>query len=162
MAALRHYGKHIAIASSVLALIFLTGFAYGKKKPPVELPPFEYVAGTEDIQPGCRGNLEVLKDSLTFTCPQHSVILPFSAISLMQYRPSLSPKVAAMKIDWKVPPKFERTKDNEYFAVIYNDKDVIHAIVLKVDPPNLRPYLAEIELKTGKSVQVYRSYEDYE
>jgi hypothetical protein len=158
----RHYGKRISITSSLLALIFLAGFAYGKKKPPIDQPPFEYVAGTEDIQAGCDGKLEVLKDSLSFTCPKGSVTLPFSAITLMQYRPNLNPKVARMKIDWKVRPDFSKAKENAYFTVLYNEKDVIRAVVLKVDPPAMRPYLAEIELKTGKSVQVWRSYEDYD
>jgi hypothetical protein len=65
-----------------------------------------------------------------------------------------------MKLAWKVKPAFTRAKDNSYLTLLYNEKGVTHAIILKVDPPAMRPYLAEIELKTGKSVQVYRSYDE--
>jgi hypothetical protein len=160
MATPRHCGKWISMTSSLLVLIFLAGFVYGKKKPPVDQPPFEYVAGTEAIERGCDGKLEVLKDSLAFSCPNGSVNLPFSAITLMQYRPDLNPKVARMKIAWKVRPVITKAKQNQYLTLLYNEKDVTHAVVLKVDQPAMRPYLAEIELKTGKSVQVFRSYDD--
>lgn len=154
--------KRIAMTGSLLALVLVTGFAYGKKKPPVDVPPFEYMAGTEDVKFGCAGKLEVLKDSLAFTCASSSVSIPFSAISSMQYRPNLNPSVARMKIDWKVRPDFTRAKDNEYLTLLYVENGATHAVILRVDPLAMRPYLAEIELKTGKSVHVWRSYDDLE
>jgi len=37
---------------------------------------------------------------------------------------------------------------------------VTQVVVLRVDPLSMRPYLAEIELKSGKRVEVM-PYEDY-
>jgi hypothetical protein len=158
----RHPGKPISIASSLLVLISLAGFAYAKRQAPDE-PPFQYVAGTEDLAQGCAGKLEVLKDGLAFACPAGTLDVPFAAITLMQYRPDVSKQVLRMNIAWKVqPPVVKRLRDNEYFAVLYTAQGAVHAIVLKVEPLQMRPYLAEIELKSGKSVQVYRSYGEFD
>jgi len=35
-------------------------------------------------------------------------------------------------------------------------------VVLRVDEKDMRPYFAEIELQSGKSVQEYRSYEEFQ
>jgi hypothetical protein len=154
------FGRRISITSSLLVLLLCTGFAYGKRKP-VNEPPFQYVGGTENIQQGCGGKLEVLKDGLAFTCPTGSVNLPFSAITLMQYRPDLSSQVWKMNIAWKVQPPHDKARHNQYFTVVYKEQGTIHAVVLSVEPISMRPYLAEIELKSGKSVQVWRSYEEF-
>jgi hypothetical protein len=156
----RHIGKRISMTSSLLVLLFCTGFAYGKRKPTNE-PPFQYVGGTENIQEGCGGKLEVQKDGLAFTCPTGSVNLPFSAITLMQYRPDLSSQVWGMNIAWKVQPRRDKARHNQYLTVVYREQGAIHAVVLSVEPTSMRPYLAEIELKSGKSVQVWRSYDEY-
>jgi hypothetical protein len=158
----RHPGKPISIASSLLVLISLAGFAYGKRQT-TDVPPFQYVAGTEDLAQGCSGKLEVLKDGLAFACPTGSVNVPFAAITLMQYRPDVSKQVLRMNIAWKVqPPVVKRLRNSQYFAVLYTAQGAVHALVLKVEPLQMRPYLAEIELQSGKSVQVYRSYEELE
>jgi hypothetical protein len=156
----RHMGKSISIVSGLLALLLCAGFAYGKRKPANE-PPFEYVGGTENVPQGCNGKLEVRTDGLTFTCPAGSVDLPFSAITLMQYRPGLSDEVWDMKIAWKTQPPRDKARHNKYLAVVSNENGAIHAVVLSVEPDSMRPYLAEIELKSGKSVQVYRSYDEF-
>ncbi|MBZ5669739.1 MAG: hypothetical protein LAO04_08420 [Acidobacteriia bacterium] len=156
----RHIGRCITMTSGLLAVLFLTGFAYGKRKPSDE-PPFQYVGGTENIQQGCGGKLEVLKDGLAFTCPTGSVNLPFSAITLMQYRPDLSSQVWRMNIAWKVQPPHDKAKDNRYLTLVYREQDAIHAVVLRVEPITMRPYLAEIELQSGKGVEVWRSYEEF-
>jgi hypothetical protein len=155
-----HMGKGISVASGVLVLLLCTGFAYGKRKPANE-PPFDYVGGTENIQPGCAGKLEVLTDGLAFTCPTGSVNLPFAAITLMQYRPDLSDEVREMKIAWRVQPPHDKARHNKYFTVVSNEHGTIHAVVLSVERESMRPYLAEIELKSGKSVEVYRSYDEF-
>jgi hypothetical protein len=145
----------------LVLLLLLTGLVFGKRKPTNE-PPFQYEAGTENLERGCGGKLEVLRDALAFTCPQGSVNLPFSAITLMQYRPDMSKRVARMKISWKVRPQFGKAKDNRYFTVLYDDHGTTGAVVLRVEPLSMRPYLAEIELKSGKNVQVYRSYDEFD
>ncbi len=157
----RHPGKPISIASSLLVLISLAGFAYGKRQT-TDVPPFQYVAGTEHLAQGCSGKLEVLKDGLAFACPAGSVNVPFAAITLMQYRPDVSKQVLRMNIAWKVQPPVKRLRNSQYFAVLYTAQGAVHALVLKVEPLQMRPYLAEIELQSGKSVQVYRSYEELE
>jgi hypothetical protein len=154
-----HPRNPVSIASSLLVLISLSGFAYGKRQT-ADLPPFQYVGGTEDLAQGCSGKLEVLKDGLAFACPAGSVNVPFAAITLMQYRPDLSKQVLRTNIAWKVQPPVKRLRDNQYFTVLYTVQGAVHALVLKVEPMQMRPYLAEIELQSGKSVQVYRSYEE--
>jgi hypothetical protein len=156
----RHMGTRISIASSLLVLLLCSGLADGKRKPADE-PPFQYVGGTENIPRGCGGKLEVRKDGLAFTCTTGSISLPFSAITLMQYRPDLSSQVWRMNIAWKVEPPRERVRHNKYLTVVYGEQGTIHAVVLSVEPDSLRPYLAEIELKSGKSVEVYRSYDEF-
>jgi hypothetical protein len=155
----RHIGKRISMTSSLLVLLFCTGFAYGKRKPTNE-PPFQYVGGTENIQEGCGGKLEVRNDGLAFTCPAGTVNLPFSAITLMQYRRDLSSQVRGMNIAWKVQPPHERARHIQYFTVVCQEQGTIRAVVLSVEPVSMRPYLAEIELRSGKSVEVYRSYDE--
>lgn len=154
-----HTGRRFAASSSLLLLFLFTGWVYGKRKP-TEVPLFLYEAGTENLARGCGGKLEVLKDALAFTCPQGSVTMPFSAITLMQYRPDVSKQVVGMNIDWKVRPALDRARDNIYFTVLCNENGKTRAVVLRVDVVSLRPYLAEIELKSGKNVQVYRSYDE--
>jgi len=154
-----HMGRRFAISSSLLLLFLFAGWVYGKRKP-TDVPPFLYEAGTEDLARGCGGKLEVLKDALAFTCPQGSVTMPFSAITLMQYRPDVSKQVVGMNIDWKVRPALDKARDNIYFTVLCNENGKTRAVVLRVDIVSLRPYLAEIELKSGKNVQVYRSYDE--
>jgi len=146
---------------TMLVLLCCLGFAAAKHKASEE-PPFQYIGGTEDLARGCGGRLEVLKDTIAFSCPGGSVSVPFGALTLMEYRPNLSNQVLRMKIPWKVEPVLGKVKDNEFFTIVYNVQGTVHALVLRVDPPNMRPYLAEIELKTGKSVQVYRSYGEFD
>jgi hypothetical protein len=147
--------------SLLMALLLLTGSSYGKNRK-AEEPPFQYVAGTEDIEKGCAGRLEVLKDGFTFKCPAATFTLPYSAITLMQYRPDVSPDVLAMKIPWKVAPQTTRVRENKYFTIVCNERGKLRAVVFRVDENNMRPYFAEIELQSGKSVQEYRSFGEFE
>ena len=151
------------IAISIVALMALLApfhQSYGKHKKPDE-PPFQYLAGTENVDKGCAGKLEVLKDGLTFRCPTATFTLPFSGITLMQYRPDMSDEVLAMKIPWKLKPLLPRVRENKYFTVVCNEQGKLRAVVLRVDENDMRPYFAEIELQSGKSVQEYRSFGEF-
>jgi hypothetical protein len=141
------------------ALLVLASSANGREKP--KPLPFEYAAGTENLLEGCKGKLEMAVEGLTFQCPNASVTVPYSSITLMQYRPDVSRKVRKLKIGWKVRPRGGGGKKNRYFAVLYENQGMKHAIVLQVAPLDMRPYLAEIDLKSGKRVEV-KGYEEYE
>jgi hypothetical protein len=153
--------QHVAISVGLLmALLLPISLGFGKHKK-TEAPPFEYVAGTENVEKGCGGKLEVLKEGFTFKCPGASINLPFATITLMQYRPDLSEEVLAMKIPWNSKPLLARVRDNKYFTVVCNEQGKLRAVVLRVDENDMRPYFAEIELQSGKSVQEYRSFEEF-
>ena len=151
----------IAISMNLLvALCLLAGSSYGKHKKTDE-PPFQYEAGTENLEKGCAGKLEVLREGFTFKCPGGGFSLPFSGVTLMQFRPDVSPEVLAMKIPWKVQPQPARVRENKYFTIVSNENGKLRAVVLRVSEDAMRPYFAEIELQSGKSVQEYRSFDEY-
>jgi hypothetical protein len=155
--------RRIAVAAGLLtAMLLLTGSSYGKHKKTVEDPPFLYQAGTENIEKGCGGKLEVLKDAFAFHCPGGTFTLSYANITLMQYRPNLSNEVTAMKIPWAYPPVLARSSSNKYFTIVSNEQGKLRAVVLRVDEKEMRPYFAEIELQSGKAVQEYRSYEEFQ
>jgi hypothetical protein len=127
-------------------------------------PQFKYTAGTEGISEGCEGNLELTSSGLTFRCPTGSVTAPFDSITLMQYRNDVSRKVRKMKLQWRIRPNIVAPllggKHNRYFTVVFKDDTTTHAMVLHVEPRAMRPYLAEIDLKSTRRVEV-QGYEDY-
>jgi len=125
--------------------------------------PFKYVAGTEKLPEGCQGALQVGDSALNFTCPGGSVSVPYSDITLMQYRPEVSRQVSKLKIKWEVKPPFTApliSKKNRYFVIVYQQQGRTGGLVLDVPPLTMRPYLAEIDLKAGKRVEV-KEYEEY-
>ena len=122
---------------------------------------FQYAGGTEKIEIDCAGKLEVTTEGLIFKCPGASVEMPFSTITLMQFRPDVSPRVRNLKLKWTTYPSILIAgRQNRYFTVVCKKQGVTHVMVLRVDPLSMRPYLAEIELKSGKRVEVM-PYEDY-
>ena len=127
-------------------------------------PQFKYAAGTESISEGCEGNLELTSIGLTFRCPTGSVTAPFDSITLMQYRNDVSRKVRRMRLQWKIKPTMVAPllggKHNRYFTVVFKDDETTRAVVLRVAPRAMRPYLAEIDLKSTRRVEV-QGYEDY-
>jgi hypothetical protein len=150
------------ISINFLTMFFLlAGSLYAKNKK-TDLPPFQYEAGTEDLAKGCAGRLEVLKEGFTFKCPGGSITLPFSGVSIMEFRPDISAQVMAMKIAWKVPPEPSRVRENKYFTVVCNDQGKLRVVVFHVSEDDMRPYFAEIELQSGKSVKEFRSYEEFQ
>ena len=122
---------------------------------------FQYAGGTEKIEIDCAGKLEVTMESLVFKCPGGSVVMPFSTITLMQFRPDVSRRVRKLKLKWTTYPNTLIVgKQNQYFTIVSKKQGVTQVVVLRVDPLSMRPYLAEIELKSGKRVEVM-PYEDY-
>jgi len=121
---------------------------------------FKYAGGTDLIGAGCAGKLEVSDEGLTFRCPQGTISAIYSGITLMQFRPDLSRKVRRMKIKWKVRPYTRGGKTNRYFTVVYNDTGKLCAMVLEVEPLSMRPYLAEIDLRAGRRIEV-KGFEKY-
>jgi len=159
----RRMTKRIAVSAGLLmTMLLLIGSTYGKNKKSVDEPPFLYQAGTENIEKGCGGRLEVRKEGFAFHCPGGTFTLSYSGITLMQYRPDLSDEVMAMKIPWAYPPVLARASNNKYFTIVSNEQGKLRAVVLRVDEKNMRPYFAEIELQSGKSVQEYRSFDEFQ
>ena len=157
----RHNDKRHAISIHLMVgLLLLASPAFGKHRK-VEGPPFQYEAGTDDIEKGCAGKLEVLKEGFKFQCPSGSLSLPFSGVTLMQYRPDVSAEVLGMKIPWKSKPQVQRLRENRFFTIVCNDQGKLRAVVLRVSEDDMRPYFAEIELQSGKSVQEYRGFDEY-
>lgn len=138
--------------------IALPAFGRGESSAGTE---FYYAGGTASFASGCGGTLGLTADSMTFECPQGSVTIPYSEITLMQYRPKLSRKVRRMKLRWKVRPTESASKKNLLFAVLYKEGNATQALVLRVLPDEMRPYLAEIELNAGKRIEVwdYRGFD---
>jgi len=148
---------------ALLAVFLSAGFASSRARDKAH--PFKFVGGTEKLEEGCAGKLEVAPNALVFACSSGSITAPFNSILLMQFRPDLGPKVRKLKLKWKVRPVLEApllsNKRNRYFTVLYVGQGETHAMVLDVSAEVMRPYLAEIDLKAGKRVEV-KGYEEYE
>jgi hypothetical protein len=121
---------------------------------------FRYVAGTEDVAWNCEGQLQLTAKALTFRCPQQQIVIPYASITLMQYRPDVARNVKSGNLSWKIRPPRGGGKKNRYFTVLYARNGNPQGMVLEASPEVMRPYLAEIELRAGKRVEV-RGYEDY-
>ena len=89
-----------------------------------------------------------------------SISAPYSSNNVMQYRSDISRQVLKMNLGWKVKPKLKHSKQNRYFTVLYNEGGSARALVFDVTPQVMQPYLAEIDLKSGKRVEV-QSHEEY-
>jgi hypothetical protein len=127
-----------------------------KKEP---LPPqFKYAAGTETLPDGCEGNLEINPEVMAFRCGGGEVEIPYAAIASMEYRSEVSKRVRTMKVQWKVRPAVDgailKTKKNRFFTVVYRTGQTPHVVVLRVNPRAMRPYLAELDLRSDKRVEV--------
>ena len=68
-----------------------------------------------------------------------------------------------MKIRWKMKPQVVAPilggKKNRYFTIVYEERGATRALVLDVPPETMRPYLAEIDVKAGKRVEVKETEE---
>ncbi len=145
-----------------LAALLLAGAALAREEQP--RPQFRYAAGTESLSQGCEGNLEIGSEGLTFKCTGGSVSAPYTSISLMQYRSDVSRKVRRMKVKWTVRPEYVPPlfggKRNRFFTVVFRTGGATRVVILRVQPAAMRPYLAEIDLKAEKRVEV-ESFEEY-
>lgn len=134
-------------------ILILQGTAWSTDKDDANL--FKYAGGTENLHEGCPGQLHLTDESMTFQCPEGSISAMYDSIHLMQYRPDISRQVRKLKLKWKVKPHGDGGKHNRYFTVVFTSAGRMHIMVLQVDPDEMRPYLAEIDLKSGKRVQVW-------
>jgi hypothetical protein len=154
--------KPLVVSAILLVAVLLAGTSFGKHKTTPDAPPFQYAAGTENIEKGCEGKLEVHKEGITYICPGGTFSMAFSGITVMQFRPDVSDKVMAMKIPWKIAPMLPKIKENKYFTIVSNERGKLRAVVLRVSENDMRPYFAEIELQSGKGVQEYRNFDEFQ
>ncbi len=157
----RHRFWRIRAVGVLVAILAFVGTLAPRSK---QTRKFKYAGGMQSLLRDCSGDLELKTDALTFRCPDGTETVPYASIMFMQYRPSLSPKVRKLNIRWQVSPAAAlpiiSKKQNRFFVVIYSDTGNPKGLVLEVTPKIMQPYLAEIELKSGKRVEVY-SHEDY-
>ena len=101
---------------------------------------------------------------MTFNCPGGQVAVPFPSITLMEYRHDISKRVRKMKVRWRVRPSYVEPifagKKNRFFTVVFSPDGAPRVIVLRVEPEDMRPYLAEIDLRSARRVEV-QGYEQY-
>jgi hypothetical protein len=142
----------------VTALLGIQGAA-GREKPK-ELP-FRFVGGTLGPSDTCSGVLETSPDELTFRCGTDAIAVPYSSITLMQYRADVSRRVRKMKLHWRLRPPKGGGSENHYLTIIYDESGGRQGLVLQVSPEAMRPYLAEIDLRAGRRIDV-QDHELYE
>ncbi|HET7101315.1 MAG TPA: hypothetical protein VFJ52_09210 [Terriglobia bacterium] len=114
---------------------------------------FKYVAGTESLPRDCVGKLEVTESELVFQCAGKSLSVPYSDITKMEFQPRVSKKIRKMKLAWTLKPTSTRGKHEGFFTVIYRASNETRAIILRVRNETMRPYLAEIDLRTGRPIE---------
>lgn len=153
--------RHSERLAGLLTFALILGGVPAAAREKGKTPQFKYVGGTENFPKSCAGTLELGSSALTFRCEPGSLAIPYSAITIMQYRPDVSDRVRKMKLKWKVRPPSGGGSRNRYFALLYDQDHITHAIVFEVLPEAMRPYLAELDLKSGKRVEV-RSSESYD
>jgi len=160
---IRSRGIAIVFALSLLPPTIIPNVLHRKKDQETHEPQFTYAGGTEDVAEGCVGVLQLTSKSMTYKCGERTLAIPYDGIDVMEYRRDVSPHVWKMNPDWKVkPPQYHlKGKQNHYFTLVYRDSGSSHTMVLGVPVDQMNPYLAEIELKTGRQVDVQR-HDDYQ
>lgn len=148
-----------ALATLVLTLAGGLRSAGGRNKS--KGAEFKYVGGTEDVPANCGGRVELGQRALTYRCQEHVIVIPYASVQHMQYRNNVSREILGLGLKWKVAPEIERVKANRYFTVEYQEGGGLHVMVFDVNPEVMIPYFAEIDLKSGKRVEV-RGYEEYD
>lgn len=137
----------VVLTAMVVLLVAASSYGRSHKK-----TSFEYVAGTESIPKGCQGKLEVTNAALVYQCAESSIAVPYHSITTMEYKPRVSKQLRKMKLNWAIKPSSSRSKHEGFFSVLYSEKGQTRAIILKVSPDTMRPYLAEIGLRTGRPI----------
>jgi hypothetical protein len=126
-----------------------------------QVPQFKYFGGTENVPADCVGSLQLIANSLRYTCGQYSLEIPYSAIQIMEYRADVSRHVRKLKLKWRVIPAYVHGHDNRFFTLVYRTSGTTRVAVFDVPQDEMNPYLAEIDLKSGRRVDVQR-HECYE
>jgi hypothetical protein len=159
----RRSTRHWAVLAFTLGALLIDGLwaAPMPSSRKTREPQFTYVGGTENVLEGCSGTLQLTSEALGFECPPSTITIPYQSIQLMEYRANVSRDVRKLKLNWKMLPLERRSSKNRYFTVVYTISGTTHAIVLEVPPEEMLPYLAEIDLKAGRRVDVER-HEEYE
>ena len=122
---------------------------------------FKYVGGTENVRYGCVGTLQILDDALAFRCESSVVTIPYRDIETLQYRSDVTRRVRKMKVRWTaIPPQRTGGSKNIYFTLTYRAEGALHVLILEIPEDQMRPYLAEIDLKAGRRIEV-QSHENY-
>ncbi|HLW79152.1 MAG TPA: hypothetical protein VKU44_06080 [Terriglobia bacterium] len=150
----------IVAALVMLGLAGGSSSAYGRDKKP-KGAEFLYLGGTEAIRVKCNGRVELGQQALTYKCEGHVIVIPYASIVHMQYRNDISKDILTLDVRWWARPELERVKDNRYFTIEYRAGEAIHIMVFDVRSEVMIPYFAEIDLKSGKRVEV-RGYESYD
>lgn len=114
---------------------------------------FKYVAGTEPLPKGCTGKLEVTEPALVFQCDGQSLSISYATITQMEFLPQVSKKIRKMKLRWIVKPTSAHGGHDGFFTVVYSTGGQPHAAVLRVRNDTMRPYMAEIDLRTGHPIE---------
>ena len=137
-------------AAFVIAAFGLALQAWGRSN---QEALFKYVGGTEHMLKGCEGKLEVTELDMVFECDGKSISVPYKAVTQMEFLPQISKRIRKMKLHWAVKPPSSRGKHEGYFSVLYSVGGETHAVILKARDETMRPYLAEIGLKTGHLIE---------
>ena len=153
--------KPLEVSVNLLVALLLAGTSFGKHKTTPDAPPFQYMAGTENIEKGCAGKLEVLKEGITYL-PGRNLQHDFfrdhlDAIPARCERqgpgdedpvegrpdvPQVSEKTSILRLS-----QTNRASCARWFCALSEN--------------DMRPYFAEIELQSGKSVQEFRSFDEF-
>jgi len=148
--------KWKVILGWALAILLAVGALAAREEP--LRPQFKYAAGTEDLPEDCEGSLELSQEGMGFRHLGGVVSIPFASITRMEYRSDISPKISRLKVKWTIRPARSiplfRTREHRFFAVAYRVDNAHHVLVLRVRPGVMRPYLAEIDLKANRRVEV--------
>jgi hypothetical protein len=151
-------GATTAILIAVAALAAPALAAAAQKNPSSR---FKYVGGTEKVPYECVGTVQILDNALAFRCDSSVVTMPYRDIETMQYRADVTRRVRKMKVRWTaIPPEHTGGGKNLYFTLIYRASGLTQVLILEVPEDQMRPYLAEIDLKAGRRVEV-QSHENY-
>ncbi|TAM81119.1 MAG: hypothetical protein EPN47_14695 [Acidobacteria bacterium] len=145
--------KIVKTAAFLAAAVLLVPHAWARSR---NDSVFKYVAGTEPLPEGCAGKLEVTGSNLVFQCAEQSLAIPYGAITQMEFLPQVSKRIRKMKLAWAIKPTSARGKHDGFFTVLYTSKGQTRAIILKTRNDTMRPYMAEIDLKTGRPIESRR------
>lgn len=137
-------------AALLAAVLLLTPQAWARQR---NKDFFKYEAGTEFLPKGCKGQLEVTESHLVFQCAEQSVSIDYNNITKMEFQPQVSKRIRKMKLAWTIKPTSTHGKHEGFFTVLYSTGGQTHAVILRVRDETMRPYMAEIDLRTGGPIE---------